>query len=501
MPETAEKQDKKDSLLDPVALSYFMGEPEPDLENIPTEDDLAKKRVVDEHAQAKRDQLKTKSFGSLGSVDFDELGDEDKGGEPEKNADDGEAGDGEAGKEPTPEGKKKKKVTFRKPPEETEPEEYQPPEDQYTAPQEETEVSFAEAISDDDKDFLKSQPEEAVDSVAFYMDAEWVDPAYKGAASRQLEYLKKHAEKIRELEEEDPEVDLTESSKYISWVKNNKPQISNRERRRLEQEIITKEAEIRVEQRLESKYRAEIDESRNWRERQEKLPKVQQQSQGFAKTMLSTLGAVPEATESMGVFNKVFKETGDVNKAAEAMKTQYPEETEILGTTNRVALALGSELISLKSGVRQLDLQGNRLHQELVNRINAREKAMVDPKMKDKRVRGGKSFVRAYDYQRMAPDQRQKHWTFSTEDMLGFIREEATQQVRKRLKAHKDHIASVLQKYGKNPPASKIPTNKPPVKKAEDQPRHQGTDSPASAPRQASGTGDSNASRLVDWDD
>jgi hypothetical protein len=505
MPQEPEKKKPESTEVDPVMLSFFTSEPEPDLDKVPTEEELEQQRA-DEEREARREMIRRKSFGSLGNVDFekDYRDKPEEGEEEEEEDDDGKKKPDEEEEDKDKEGeeeKPKKKVSFRKPPEDFEPEPT-PPQDKKPEPKpepEEEEKPEGFQLSDEDRAFLDTLPDEAIESVEFFVDAEWVDEKYKGYAKRQLEYLKQHQAKIDELEEADPDTDVTENPKYLAWVKKNRPHIPQRERRRLEREIVIREAEVRAEKKLAEKYEKELDENRNWRTRQERMPKVQQRTQGFAKSMIESLSSVEEAEDAVKVYNKVLEETGDVKKAGEAMREEYPEESDILAHTNRIAMALGSELIALKNGIKDFDSQ-ERLHQELLVRVNAQEEAMSKPAMKDKRIRDGRTFATAADYREMTPEQRKKHWTFSTDDMLSFIQAEARFQATKRLKEHKERVSRYVQKYGGGKPAPKNPDKAPRKEAPDDQPRHQGTDSPSSAPRKASGDSKTSASALVDWD-
>jgi hypothetical protein len=522
MPKEPEDKSPPEEGVDPVTASFFTSEPEPDMKDVPTEEELEK--------QARRDLLRGKSFGSLGSVDFEKEGAALRDDEDDEEEQEDEEGK-KAGEAEEPEGdpedkapeeeapKPKKKVSFRKPDEFTPP----PPEDPKPKPEAKAEPEpEPEAddplsdITDEDKAYIESLPEEAAETVAFLVDAAWVDPQYKGMAKKQLEYLRNHQAKVDELEAEDPDGDITENPRYIAWVKRNKPHIPAREVKRLEREIILKEAELRAEQKLEQKYKPQIEEQKKWRERQEKLPQAQKQSVSYSKSLIDTLTGLEEAKEPMEIYQKAMEEEGDPGKAFEAMQKEYPDEAEILLNAYRPASALGQELIAVRTGLKDVQAKwdekgnpiGNRLHHELLDRIEAQEEAMKKESMAQYRVRDGRTFLPTREFRQLPADKRDKYWTFSTQDILTFLQAEARSRASKNLKSHQERVARYVERYGGKKPVAKKPDKPAPEKTPEkappassDGPRKKGVDSPT--PEQSRPSGEeakSSAASLVDWD-
>lgn len=518
MPKETTIQETQEEAQDPVSFSFLMGAPDDklDLDNTPTEEELEKK--------AEEEFLSRKSFGGLGSVPEDEFKksseEPDEGGQGSDTEDTKEEDKPESDEEKKP--KKKKKVSFQDtedsdsaaspapapaPTPQQQPQESQAQAQAQQGRQQESQPSeegYDFGITDEDRAFLDTLPEDAKETVGFWADAEVVDEKYAGFAKKQIDYLRKHEEKAQEFQDADPDTPLEENHKYIAWVKRNKPSIPQREVKRLELDIIAKEAELRAEQ----KFKPEIEELRQWRERQEfereNMPKLRQKAQGFSQQLMQSINGIEEAKEVFDHYNNALKENdGDTRKAMQAISERFPEETQILNNTFQVGNALAGELIQLRMGFKNPDPQGNQAHATLAKFIQERENAMINnPQMQQYRKRNGKDFAPAHVFRQMPPEQQEKHWTFTTDDLLMFINAESKNRAQAAIQQHKQRVQDYIKRYG-NPETQAQEQQKQNKEKPEgDEPRHQGVDAPGSSQRQP-GSGEeakSTGSRLLHWD-
>lgn len=507
-----EKTDKTNTEDNPIKHSFLIaGEPESnlDMDKVPDEEQ-------DIHEKAEEEWRSTRSFAGLSSIEDDEKDDKEADGkdgeeEPEdsKKTPDNEKGveDQEAAE---PEKKSKKKVKFKNPfdeekapePEDGEPfdqKEAEPTKDQKQPEQEQDkEEPDAFGYTDEDKSLLNALPPSAKESVEFWQDAENADPKYKGYAKRQLDYLRKHKDKVDELRDKDPDTPIEENPQYVTWVKRNKPSITGAEKRRLDREIVINEAK----KRLKEEQGKDIEDLRSWKEQQEferkNGPELEKRSQQFASNLVNELEKV--ADEPMKLFREKLEETGDPTKAGQAMSESFPDEAEIIARNHRAGKTMADELLKLRMGFKKPDLENNEMHKTLAQRIVAQEQAMMKPNMKSKRQRDGKMFVPASQFAQMDDAQRSKHWTYSDNEILNFLSAETLHRTQRDLENHKKNVDRILQRYGKSKNSAQN-TSKSSSENKEEKPRHEGADSPASS-RRSSGEGkdEGSGSKLINWD-
>lgn len=477
---------------DPVKFSFLIaGEPEQklDLESTPSEEDLANKETLDAEEEWRNSR-------SIAAVPDREKQNEDTEKEPAETAEDSDS------KESKPDSKERKKVKFKK---------KQP---QFQQPQQEAQHTEAAPLNEEvptaeedpsqlttaEQEFIDKLPEEAKKSINFWKDAESVDPKYKGYAKRQINYIKQLSQKVQELRDQDPDLPIAENPKYIAWVKNNKPSINKSEIERLKEEIIIKRAEERVSQKQESK----LQEFENWKRQQEiektQGPIYQKQRAQISNELTDAISNLPEATEVMGLYRKTLAESNDSEKAIQAMREEYPEESAIIAQHYSQGKAMIDNLLAVRMGLvskENINLKQGSLHKEIASRILAQEQAMItDPRLKGKLIKDGKKFATTKQLQAMSPAERQKHWTFSTDDLVSFFKQETVARTKKELLRHKKFIDRVLTKYGSKtkPQSGDDQTGNM------DAPRHKGADSPSSSQRSPSKEKGSSVSKILDWD-
>jgi len=502
-----------DTPKDDVAFSFLMAgdsdsQPNIDLDKTPTEEEL-KAMEEEEHRKAEEEYRSNRSFGSLGALDKstpdpDDKPDDDKPDDdkPDDDKPDDKPDDDPDDKPDDEDKKPKKKVSFKETPvdpivpspRETPQPKPEPKEQPKEEPTKEEGPLSAEELA-----YMDTLPDDAKDSVEFFLGAEGVDEKYKGYAKRQLDYLRQHQEKIDQLEEADPDTPIEENPRYIAWVNKNKPKVSQREIRRIDREIVINEAE----KRASSKSKKELEELRNWRDRKEfeekNLPKLQQESMGYSKKLVAEIGEVEGAEEVVNFYNKALEEHGDPTKATELMKEEYPDEAEILMNHHRSGMTMANEFLQLRMGFVAPDPSGNPLHRELSTRILAQESAMEQPNMKEQRQRDGKMFASVEQMRNMSPEERDRHWTFSDQEILTFLTAEVRHRTQKDLANHKKKVAGYIERYGKKSTSVQESPKLTPKEAADDTPRHEGVDAPGSGVRESGGEG-RRKSKLIDFD-
>jgi hypothetical protein len=477
---------------DPVKFSFLLsGEAQKDPE-VPPVNALSEEELAADWARSAR------TVGGLTSFvpDIPKKDDEPK---PKETPPPEEKKEEPAG-EPPPEEKPKKKVSFKEAYTAAEPAP-KPEEPPAPAPVAPAPVAATQSLTDEDRAFIDSLPEEARDSVEFWSGAEKVNPdKYKGSLRKQLDYLRNHKAKMDELEENDPDTPVDENPKYLAWIRQNKPQISAWEAKKLEKEILIQHAE----ERAASRHGKELAELKEWKERQELErvhgPIVQQKAAAVAQELLDSFKEITLAKEVIETFYAEVEKHGDPKKAHETVQEMYPDETEIITNHHRSGITMAEELISIRSGLKKADVEGNRLHLELANRIIAQEDAMDKPEMAKARVREGKAFAKSSEYIKMTPDQRQRHWTFSDDEIISFIKAEVRHRAQKDLEAHQKKVQTYLTRYGAKSQSGKPAANKQVQAEPAEGPRHQGVETPVSGQQAPSKSGDQTRSRLLDWD-
>lgn len=505
---------EEEKTQDPIKHSFLIaGEPESNLALDDIPEDVSIPEPKDSLKEAEEQWRHNRSFAALSR---EELQDEGEDGDDDKDKDDedkdqgkdqSQSEDSEASTEgDKPEGepeKPKKKVKFKSPFEESEEPESEEKDYSHQRMSEETKSPESTpeddpfGYTDDDKELIASLPPTAKDSLEFWQEAEQVDPKYKGYAKRQLEYIRGHKEKVAELRAEDPEADVRENPKYTAWVQKNKLQLSPSEKRRLDREIVINEAK----KRLAEEQGKDIEELRSWKEQQEferkNGPELQRRSQQFTSNLVNEFEKIAE--EPMKLFREKLEESGDPNIAGKAMSEAYPDEANIIARNHSEGKAMADELLRVRMGFVQPDIQNNSMHRQLAERIQAQEQAMLKPSMKQYRERNGKTFAPAYEYEQMSPEEKRGHWTFSDTDVLNFLSAETLQKTQKDLENHKKNVERILSRYGKMEKRAQKSSQTKKGQEPEDNPRHEGADSPTSTKRASSEEESGTGSRLLDW--
>lgn len=254
---------------------------------------------------------------------------------------------------------------------------------------------------------LSGLDEDEVEEVERAQFAERAHPEkYVGHAQRVLGFIRKHKDFIGQMEAAG-EDDIESTSKYKSFVKQNRPAISNAERRRLDQERIAEE----VAQRTKAEVSREVSELRKQLIETRAAPIVQQAVNDFRQTVVSIL---PKEEDPL------------VQQTSE----RYAQH----------AVTAANEFLYLSNRLKPYD-GNNPIHKNLGDFLE--QQASVFIQSKDANLkRGNQTFVSRATYNTMASAERSKHFTFTDEDVLGILAVNAKQAAehevateRKRLEA------------------------------------------------------------------
>jgi len=299
--------------------------------------------------------------------------------------------------------------------------------------------------TDPDKEFIDALDEEAKHVLDWYEQAEGVDPEkFKGARQKHLDYLKNLDAKVQEIKKNDPEADLEESYELQQFVKDNKPSYSKVDIESAKEEILVQKAHARAKK----DYDRELHQIKA-------QPVVEKMSNEFAS---ETLGLVSKSkTPIIEDVTKVINEEG-----FEAAQQQYPEESKAIMDSYNSSRDLADAFIGLRNNTVQYD-ENNPLHVMAGNKvIEYGQQMMSEDNAKHRVNKDGKQFMEPSKYYALTESQRSQHWTFSTDQILKFMQEDARQGSEKAVDQVQVRKYNYLEKVAKsrNIPIDDLVTDK-----------------------------------------
>lgn len=246
-----------------------------------------------------------------------------------------------------------------------------------------------------------SEDERAEMDTAIFAEQKHPD-RYRGHAQKVLDYIKQHKRIVSEIEStgEDPE----DSSKYAAFKKANKP-IKSSEWRKLEQERVSytaaQEAKAEVAKEL-NELRREIAETK----------------------------AAPVIERSLNEFRRV-------------VETILPKDDDpLVATISKnfagVAVQAADQFIRLSNKQIAYD-PNNQLHKGVADFIEDQASQFQksgDPGLK----RGNQTFVSRATFNTMPADQRNKHFTFTDDDVLRILAVNAQQNAEQTIKMERKRL-------------------------------------------------------------
>lgn len=277
---------------------------------------------------------------------------------------------------------------------------------------------------DPDAEYVNNLDEErryVIDVIQF---AAKDDPKKYGDAPKQwLGYYKKVDDYVQRMQKEDPEWDADKDEKFQSFVEENSPKISTREMRQIERNWAVAEAEKRVEKR----YAPKLEEAERRVRAQELKPEIDAAAENYRSMVYDRMATVKDP-ELAAVATTA--KTGGYSKDAWGKAA----EQDKLGATfiqhyGNQAVELGREYLELSTGVRDQVQFNPKLAPDhpqnlsaqrqaaLFKFIERQETAVARAPVAD-RLRDGKTFATRREFESMTPQQKERHWTLTHDDVL-----------------------------------------------------------------------------------
>jgi len=286
-------------------------------------------------------------------------------------------------------------------------------------------------LSKEDEATLNDLPIEHRDAMEFWIDAEKVDPKYKGSAKKYLDYAVSLKAKIKELKEEDEDFDPQNSPELAKWIRQqDRPEASRGEMRRVDRMVIEKD--------LEQKQAAERQQQEQKLRAIEQKPKVQKEIDNFADEFTSD--SIPE--DVMQVYREAV---GDDNsddateKGLEAVADEFGDEVaDSIRSISEETVGTASAYLNVIRGVEPADLSNP--HHDRANRtmIDMGRQILTNPKLAHLRERDGKQFVPAEKFHTLSAEERAKSYTLEPEDVLTYIKATGKARMTQTVKTAKE---------------------------------------------------------------
>lgn len=232
---------------------------------------------------------------------------------------------------------------------------------------------------------LDDEEQEEVRTAVF---AENQYPAkYKGYGQQVLDFIKKHKQFVSQQEQENPDVQFDRTNQsYQRFLETNRPAVSNSERKRLERERLLEEAAALAEKKLSAKTR-----------------KLEEE--------VTQLKATPVVEKTINDYKSLVKEW--------MPKEDDPIVVEAVESMTAKAVDAGREFLMLSSNLKPYDTK-NETHRWLADFIQEQGELYVKSGHESLK-RGARTFVPRAQYNSLASEQRNKHFTFTDEDILQLI--------------------------------------------------------------------------------
>lgn len=241
-------------------------------------------------------------------------------------------------------------------------------------------------------------------------DAPWA----KGLGKKTVDYFKAVDEYYESARRENPDRTFDESDpEFQEWVAANRPNIPDR--RKVERQQIVEEAETRAE----AKANARMEDITRRQHALEVKPGLDKKINDYGQGVLETFAQKPEGDKPSFVapLAEIAKEKG-----FDGLVEEYPIHGGIVRDHWNSSVALGEEYLRLQRGVAKFDGQ-NPNHRWLGNFIESQATSFKQ-QGGEATVSDGRKFLTPAEFNRMArekPDEINKHWTLSEDDVLGII--------------------------------------------------------------------------------
>ena len=291
-----------------------------------------------------------------------------------------------------------------------------------------------------DQTFIDGLDEDSQYYMDFAKQAEELMPEkHKGLFAKQLEYLKALRKKTQEIEL-DPGEELEENEEFVSFVRKNKPNISQRQIKTIENKIAVKTAKEEL--------RGELNEVKERQRLQEVKPQIEKQMKGFESSLIDGMDKSEDLKPILDTYMGRDGEKGGL----EAMREKYPEEASALEKAFGTGVSYANSYVKILNGVENYD-EKNPSHVNMWGLIEQWGKDLsTKDAYKSSRVKGGKQFATVGEFSQMGDAARGKHWTFSSKQIMQmfqqFTQSETLRAVKQAKENEKGKLEALLKKRG-----------------------------------------------------
>lgn len=344
-----------------------------------------------------------------------------KGGEPDPDPDSGE---------PEPEPQPDLKETFK---------------DEDFSPIHKPVEEPSPLVGGGDKEFLETQAPEEQELVE---TLRWAEKAGKteGKASAYVDFLKKHQEYLKSGGEVD-------SYEHEEWLQENRPDLNPAEVRQWEKGLMKHQIqeEMRVSRQEQEQKLREL----------EVRPELEAQRARITDVLVKQL-----PKEVLDGLEKYGSDAEGQKKLLE----ELPVETEV---SNAVYVETRDQVmayLNVTRGVEPYDPE-NPVHSAAAAKVVEFGRMMEAREDKEALVQDGKQFAPREKFVSMSPEERESHWTFTPEHILGLFAEDMRLQVGQEIEDGRKKLLEaeerVFKKYGLDRPENPNPapnvSQKPPA--------------------------------------
>ena len=209
-----------------------------------------------------------------------------------------------------------------------------------------------------------------------------------------------------------------------------------------DEDFIDAQADIRAEEKFDSK-KVELD------QRLSKIEEAERKRAEFPKIQKAAVTAGNDFWKRMGDdFAGVVDENGEINQEALAeMQKSDPVKFDVTTRAAYKTEVMAATIYALANRIENYDPK-NDAHALVTRFAIEREAEMMNRAEDKRRDESGRMFVRKADYDRMNQAQRDKHWTFSPEELVFMAVQEESRNAAKILKLEDEKFVKRAQARG-----------------------------------------------------
>lgn len=272
---------------------------------------------------------------------------------------------------------------------------------------------------DPDEEYMKTLlPEEReIYELARFADENMDE--YKGAANECKEYFEKSKNYIDKRLKEDPHADLRNDEDYKTFIARNRPKFTQADAKKVEREMVIKEAEKRAYERTG----AENQRLQHELSKMKLEPKVREAKAKVRQTVPS-------------LMPKEYHEDLKTEEGLKKIAKENPFEYQIMDSVAAQLQSVSDTFIDITSGMTQYDAS-NETHKKLLEWVDEEQNNFINSGQTHK---DGKVFMRRERYHQLSSDKRSEYYTWSDEDLLGLLAARAHERINNDLENHRKSL-------------------------------------------------------------